>query len=99
MVAVMHKNRPVRMIHFGLKMRDSGPVKLVAKANTPIGNLGEQLLLMGNMERKWRSYMCMIDDITDQWKTSCHRVVKMKNNVLNQKNGKSETAKRTEKLL
>ena len=29
------------MIHFGLKILESGPVKLIAKAATPIGNLME----------------------------------------------------------
>jgi hypothetical protein len=35
----MQKDKPVRIIHFGLKMRESDPVKLIAKAMTPIGNL------------------------------------------------------------
>lgn len=35
----MHKNRPVRIIHLGLKMRESDPVKLIAKATIPIGVL------------------------------------------------------------
>lgn len=35
----MHKNRPVRIIHLGLMIRESGPVKLVAKATMPIGVL------------------------------------------------------------
>jgi hypothetical protein len=35
----MHKDRPVRIIHFGLKMRESDPVKLIAKAVIPSGNM------------------------------------------------------------
>lgn len=33
--------RPVSIIHFGLKILDSGAVKLIIKAATPIGNLEE----------------------------------------------------------
>jgi len=38
--------RPVRIIHLGLKMRESGPVKLAAKPNIPSGSLVEKMLLM-----------------------------------------------------
>lgn len=42
-VAMMMRTWPARMIHFELKILDSGPVKLTAKARTPIGMLDSQL--------------------------------------------------------
>jgi len=45
MVATMHKNRLVRMIHFGLTMRESDPVKLIAMAVTQSGDLISKICL------------------------------------------------------
>jgi hypothetical protein len=42
MVPIMHKDRPVRIIHFGLKMRERDPVKLAVKAMMASGNLMTQ---------------------------------------------------------
>jgi hypothetical protein len=51
MVATIHKNRPVRIIHFGLKMRESDPVKLIATPTIQIGNLvGKIISMVGDRE-------------------------------------------------
>jgi hypothetical protein len=63
----MHKDRPARITHFGLRVRESGPLKLAAKATTPIGNLVSKIIINDERhEAMVGPYKCMADDITDQ---------------------------------
>jgi hypothetical protein len=51
MVETMDKDRPTRINHFGLKVRESDPVKLITKAIALIGSLANKIFLaMGDME-------------------------------------------------
>ena len=83
-VATMRMHWAKIKTYFGLILFDSEPLKLVAKARTPIG------ILRGSSEyraiqRETGIYIRSATEMTDQWYTSCHSAVMMVKMVVHQR--------------